>query len=182
MDLAVGISSFIKAFLKPTDPRPATATSPGSSVSITTTTDWVILDDTVMREYDYGNAGSGANTTLQIRCKIERGVTIHTFVAFILRPYRLPNECFLVAFLGDEADEGSFVAVRADTRSDDSSIFSVVEREGAEKCVQALMQGKRLIFMILDKKEPLMRLPVPNDLRFKITYNACYEQVRCARS
>jgi hypothetical protein len=130
-------------------------------------TKWSSEGGTIRKKFYFsGLPGPDSTASLQIDCNVESdtlGVSVHTFLHLYFRPLRIPAEMFFIMHLGtQDLSAGGMVAVRASPTDDPATaLISVPTRTDAEKCLAALLSGKDMVFMLLDKNEPLVKLPIP---------------------
>lgn len=144
---------------------------------------WTIIGQDIARQYDFqGIAGPGTKTMFQIRCTVEQGIVgfLHHHVHFVLQPaVSLEKETFLVAFLGtmDENVETGFFPVRTAYLEGGGNLFWVTDKENASKVLSVLHAGKPMRFLVLNKQECLIKMPLENDLSYRSVFKEIQDRV-----
>jgi len=143
---------------------------------------WTIIGDDIAKQYDFQNLGGpGTETMFQVRCTVEMGSLgfLHHHVHFVMQPAIVMEECYLVAFLAtmDEEVESGFFPVKVAYLDGGGNLFWVEDRESARKCLAVLHACKPMQFMVLDKQECLVKIPLENDSSYRARFSEIQDQV-----
>lgn len=130
----------------------------------------------ITRQYNFKDlAAPGVDALFQIWVTghLDASGEYYEFVHFLLAPTLVPQECFLVAFLGTTNDqvEAGFFTVKANLVNGGGNTFWVENQSEGEsahnKCLQVLDSGKPMRFLLLDQQQCIIKIPLENDLSFR---------------
>jgi hypothetical protein len=126
-----------------------------------------------------GMQGSVSTINLRIVCSLGRGTEnqteLHRGLQFIFWTLELPRETSLVMHLGsiDQSHSVTCDVVAAPLEADPG--IAVISKYGDEDyvkhCLNEIMSGKDLSFMLADQKQTLIKCFLPNDKKFKQLYD-----------
>ena len=127
-----------------------------------------------------GMRGPNSTATLRVVCTIgctlrDDQVNIHRRLRFYLWPFFLPREASFVMqlFTTDRSQGGTFDVLVAPVEGDADT--ALIAKYGGEddvtNCLNALMSGKEMTFMLADQKETLVDFLLPSDPAFKRLYD-----------
>jgi hypothetical protein len=125
-----------------------------------------------------GMDGSISTVNLRIVCYLERSpfnpaghIQIHRRLEFILWPFELPQETSFVMLLYsmDRSQGGTFDVVAAPLEADPG--IAVIAKYGGkddvENCLDAILSGKDMSFMLSNRTQTPIKCFLPNDNDFK---------------
>ncbi len=127
----------------------------------------------------------GPNTTASLRvvctigCTVESGrdnqVNIHRRLRFYLWPFFLPREASFAMklYTTDRSQGGTFNVLVAPVEGDPDTalIAKYGGKDDVTNCLNAIMSGKDMTFMLADQKETLIDFLLPSDQAFKGLYD-----------
>ncbi len=130
-----------------------------------------------------GMRGQNKTATLRVVCTVgctlesrrDDQVNIHRRLRFYLWPFFLPREASFVMRLHttDRSRGGTFdvLAAPVEGDADTALIAKYCGKDDVTKCLDAMMSGKEMTFMLADQKETLVDFLLPSDQAFKGLYD-----------
>ncbi len=144
---------------------------------------WVRRRDELVMQYDFqgGHIGNGS-CQVQIIVNVQRGSfgPLHKLVNFMVVP-QIATEAGYFAMVLRSHSSGSttgFIPVRTSPVPGNATLLNVEDRENADKVLELLLLGQELDFTIWAQKEPILRLPLHNDVGFKRQFESLSSELR----
>jgi len=143
--------------------------------------EWYTRPGFVARKYTYSQMGNTRDTELEVHFSIQAGLSVFTFVNFIISDLDLTSETSLRGSLRPMDGSGPKVILNMMGRPDGAGnvVIGISGREDAGRCLRAYLDGKHMHFEVeTTDGEPLIRLPLPNDGVFEPLYREARDQVQ----
>lgn len=143
--------------------------------------EWYTRPGFVARKYTYSQMGDTRDTELEVHFNIQAGLSVFTFVNFIISDLDLTSETALRGSLRPMDGSGPKVILNMMGRPDGARnvVMGVSGRDDAGRCLRAFLDGKNMHFEIdTSDGEPLIRLPLRNDGVFETLYREARDKVQ----
>jgi len=136
----------------------------------------------VARKYTYSQMAGARDTELEVHFDIEAGLSIFTFVSFLISDLDLPHETPVCVTLRPMDGGGPEAVMKINaTPKGRGAVLGLAGPDDVRQCLKVFFEGKGMHFEVDSASgEKLIRLPLPNDGAFKDAYIASYEKVRAA--
>jgi hypothetical protein len=136
----------------------------------------------VARKYTYSQMAGARDIELEVHFDIQAGLSIFTFVTFLISDLDLQGEVAVRVTLRPMDGGGPEAVMSMVGRPDGrGAAFGLAGPDDVHQCLGAFFAGKGMHFEVDSTDgEKLIKLPLPNDDAFHAAYRASYEKVRSA--
>lgn len=137
----------------------------------------------VARKYTYSQMGGMRDVEMEVHFDIQAGLSIFTFVSFLISDLDLPRETPVRVSIRPMDGSGPQAVMTMMGKPDGQSgaVLGLAGRDDVSQCLKLFFEGKDMHFEVdASDGERLIRLPLPNDCAFQTAYRAAYDTVRAA--
>jgi len=136
----------------------------------------------VARKYTYSQMVGARDTELEVHFDIQAGLSIFTFVSFLISDLDLPHEVPVRVTLRPMDGGGPEAVMKTMGKPKGrGAVLGLAGPDDVRQCLKVFFQGKGMHFEVDSADgETLIRLPLPNDDAFQAAYRESYERVRAA--
>jgi len=145
--------------------------------------EWYTRPGLVARGYTFSQMEGARNFGMEIHFDIQAGLSIFTFLSIRIEDIDLPQETVLrVSFQHMDNRQPLLIMKMVGTPDGRSgAVLGMATREDVSKCIRLFSEGKHMHFEIATERgETLMKLPLPNDSKFRDVFDKAYRDVRDA--